>query len=213
MPDDLITPDNLIDGEEFAPKSNKKKRAALAVICVLLVVVLAVVSALLVKTYVISSFIVDGISMYPTLDGGNGASTEGSSHEERTNGEVLYLDKVAKVKRGDIVVFYVPSSSLINADGTAQTLVKRVIAIEGDHLQIVDNVVYLNGEVLNEPYINEGATMDDLDITVKSGYIFCMGDNRNHSTDSRYFGQIPLDNVVGICFLIKGIDGKLRWVK
>lgn len=213
MPDDY-TPSHIeIDAEELAPQSNKKKRVAVAVICVLLVVVLAVASALLVKTYVISSFIVDGISMYPTLDGGNGASTEGSSHEERTNGEVLYLNKIAKIKRGDIVVFSAPSSSLISPDGAAQTLVKRVIAIEGDHLQIIDNVVYLNGTAINEPYINDGASMDDLDITVKSGYIFCMGDNRNHSTDSRYFGQVPLDNVVGKCFLIKGIDGKLRWVK
>lgn len=194
--------------------ANNKKRVVISVICVLLVAILAVTAALLVKTYVISTFIVDGISMYPTLDGGNGALTEGSSDRERTNGEVLYLNKLAKIKRGDIVVFSSPSTSLQNIDGTPQTLVKRVIAIGGDHLQIIDNIVYLNDQVLTENYINpDGMETPDIDVYVKDGYIFCMGDNRNHSTDSRFFGQVPLGNVEGRCFAIKGLNDKLRWIK
>ena len=90
---------------EIQPERNNPKRIIVSVICVLLVVAIAVTSALLLKKYVFSSFIVDGISMYPTLDGGNGAIIEGNSDEERTNGEVLYLNKKATVKRGDIVVF------------------------------------------------------------------------------------------------------------
>ncbi len=195
------------------PNGNNKKRIIISVICVLLVAILAVTAALLVKTYVISTFIVDGTSMYPTLDGGNGPHMEGSSEQERTNGEILYLNKLAKIKRGDIVVFTSPASELLNDHGSSQSLVKRVIAIGGDHLQIINNVVYLNGEVLSENYINnEGMDTADLDVYVDDGYIFCMGDNRNHSTDSRYFGQVPLDNVVGRCFAIKGLNGKLRWV-
>lgn len=199
-----------IQPQEPQPKANAK-RIAVSVICVLLVVILAITAALLVKTYVISTFIVDGISMYPTLDGGNGSIPEGTSDSERTNGEVLYLNKTAKIKRGNIVVFSSPSSLLSNPDGTAQTLVKRVIAVAGDHLQIVNNTVYLNGQILEEPYINGGEMQtEDIDVHIKDGYIFCMGDNRNHSTDSRFFGQVPLENVIGKCFLIKGLDGKLR---
>lgn len=194
--------------------TNSKKRMAISVICVLLVAILAVTAALLVKTYVISTFIVDGTSMYPTLDGGNGAFSEGDSDRERTNGEVLYLNKLAKIKRGDIVVFTSPASDLINIDGSPQTLVKRVIAVGGDHLQIIDNVVYLNDQVLTENYINaDGMDTPNIDVYVKDGYIFCMGDNRNKSRDCRNFGQVSLDNVIGRCFAIKGLNNKLRWVK
>lgn len=199
--------------EMQSPVGKDKKRIVISVICVLLVALLAVTCALLVKKYVISTFIVDGISMYPTLDGGNGALSEGSSDKERTNGEVLYLNKLAKIERGDIVVFTSPSSSLQNIDGSAQTLVKRVIAIAGDHLQIIDNIVYLNGQVLEENYINSnGMDTPDIDVYVSEGNVFCMGDNRNHSTDSRFFGQVPLKNIEGRCFAIKGLNGKLRWL-
>lgn len=71
---------------------NRSKRIAISVAIVLLVVVLAVASALLVKFYVLESFIVDGISMYPTLDGGNGALID----DDQNNGETLYLNKIAK---------------------------------------------------------------------------------------------------------------------
>lgn len=181
----------------------RSKRVAISVAIVLLVVVLAVASALLVKYYVIATFTVDGISMYPTLDGGGGAQSD----SDRNNGETLYLNKLAKINRGDIIVF-APDSGIFKG----RTLVKRVIAVGGDHVVISENVVYLNGERLDESYVNkdELARYDDLDVYVEDGYIFCMGDNRNHSTDCREFGQIRLDCVVGRCFLIKGLDGKLR---
>lgn len=185
------------------------KRVIIAVICVLLVVILAVTTALLLKKYVFSTFIVDGISMYPTLDGGNGAIKEGDSHEERTNGEVLYLNKKATVNRGDIVVF--TPSWIKDGDGNYISLVKRVIALGGDHIQIISGKVYLNGELLDEPYTNqEQVVTNDLDVYVPNGYMFCMGDNRNHSDDSRVYGVASLDTLVGKCFLIKGLDGKLR---
>ncbi len=181
----------------------RSKRVAISVAIVLLVVVLAVASALLVKYYVIATFTVDGISMYPTLDGGGGAQND----SDRNNGETLYLNKLAKINRGDIIVF-APDSGIFKG----RTLVKRVIAVGGDHVVISENVVYLNGERLDESYVNkdELAQYDDLDVYVEDGYIFCMGDNRNHSTDCREFGQIRLNCVVGRCFLIKGLNGKLR---
>ena len=184
------------------PKA-RTRRIATSVAIVLLVIVLAIATALLLKYFVFDTFTVDGISMYPTLDGGGGAQND----SDRNNGETLYLNKLAKINRGDIVVF-VPDSGIFKG----RTLVKRVIAVGGDHIVISENVVYLNGKQLDESYVNkdELARYDDLDVYIEDGYVFCMGDNRNHSTDCREFGQISLDCVVRRCFLIKGLDGKLR---
>jgi len=204
--------ENNFESIDLNPKKTSRKTVIVSIVSLVLVCVLAITTALLLKYYVFTSFIVDGISMYPTLDGGGGANTDLS----QTNGEVLYLDKVAKIKRGDIIVFTTPDSwgkFVIDEDGNKvnKSLVKRVIAIGGDHIQIINNIVYLNGEKLEEDYIYKG-TMNtaDLDIQIEEGNIFCMGDNRNNSDDCRAFGQIPLDCVIGKCFLIKGLDGKLR---
>lgn len=194
-----------LEFQDLAPevdKQLKQRRIIVSVVCVLLVVILAVTTGLLLKKYVFASFIVDGISMYPTLDGGSGENQD----NQRTNGEVLYLDKRSKISRGDIVVF---NTDKAHAD-TVSTLVKRVIAVGGDHLQIVSNVVYLNGEKLDEPYLNQSPTYLDIDLYVPANHVFCMGDNRDSSLDSRAFGAVSLDDVIGKCFLIKGLDGKLR---
>lgn len=194
-----------LEFQDLAPevdKQLKQRRIIVSVVCVLLVVILAVTTGLLLKKYVFASFIVDGISMYPTLDGGSGENQD----NQRTNGEVLYLDKRSKISRGDIVVFNTDKAHT----GTVSTLVKRVIAVGGDHLQIVSNVVYLNGEKLDEPYLNKSPTYLDIDLYVPANHVFCMGDNRDSSLDSRAFGAVSLDDVIGKCFLIKGLDGKLR---
>ena len=76
--------------------------------------------------------------------------------------------------------------------------IKRVIGVEGDHIKIEDGKVYLNGEELDETYLAEGVTTTGgifTDVVVPEGYIFVMGDNRSHSTDSRSFGCIPVEKV------------------
>lgn len=208
MAEELQNFEDLSAEQELDPRPSRKRQIITATICVLIVVLLAVTLALIIKTYVISTFTVDGISMWPTLDGGGGAYMD----SDNQNGETLYLNKVAKVGRGDIIVFSPEWESMRQADGSYKALVKRVIAVGGDHLQIMDGKVWLNGELLDEPYINEAMNhdYDGLDVVIEDGNIFCMGDNRNHSSDCRAFGQVPASRVIGKCFLIKGLDGKLR---
>ena len=80
--------------------------------------------------------------------------------------------------------------------------VKRVIGLPGDHVEIKDGAVYLNGEKLDEPYLDEGKRTEPesglfIDIVVPDGYVYVLGDNRNNSTDSRRFGCIPIDKIEG----------------
>jgi signal peptidase I len=96
-------------------------------------------------------------------------------------------------------------------------IVKRVIAIAGDHVEINnDGFVYVNGERLNEGYIQGKTYSSDgvtpLDVIVPEGHVFCLGDNREHSHDSRYgdIGAVSLEAVRGKCILVVGKDGKLR---
>lgn len=201
---------------DFEKKSGRKKRIITAVISVLLVVALALVAASLVKQFIITTYIVDGISMYPTLDGGSGAVSD--SRDD--NGETLYLNKLADIKRGDIVVFKNPGWQ-----GIASALVKRVIALGGDRLCIEGDAVYVNGQLLDESgyavysdnvtVIGPGSQRDadgTICYTVPDGYVFCMGDNRDNSTDCRVFGPFSQEYVVGSCFAIKGLDGKFRFL-
>lgn len=202
---------------------NRAKKNITAIIVVLLVVILAVACALVVRFTMLSTIIVDGISMYPTLDGGSGGKADSNSE----NGETLLLYKLGDVERGDIVVFTSPTSwNMLDSNGDAKKLVKRVIAVGGDKVKIIDSQIYLNDELLDEsidfceiPDYSDFVTPDgSQEFIVPIGHIFCMGDNRNRSTDCRHFistlgveaGTVPLELVEGKCILIKGLDGKLR---
>ena len=173
-------------------------------------IILAVAITLLVKNLLFSTTIVRKESMVPTLQDGN----------------ILIINRLAQVmkkplERGDIVVIEAPNpSSIVAEDGTVyayypevdtvrkllkyvtKTLyIKRVIGLPGEHLVIDGDDIYINGEKLDEPYNNpdraEVVPNYDMDITIPEGYIFCIGDNRDRSMDSRYFGLIPIDKVEG----------------
>jgi signal peptidase I len=102
--------------------------------------------------------------------------------------DYIFLSKQAynlggEPRRGDIVVFH---SALESDDGTTKNLIKRVIAVEGDTVEIHDGVVYVNNDPLEEPYIKDDYTDGQMpEITVPEGDLFLLGDNRQSSRDSR----------------------------
>jgi signal peptidase I len=95
--------------------------------------------------------------------------------------------------RGDIIVFKYPNPDLTEPP---KDYIKRVIGLPGDRIDIVDGVVRVNGCILKEPYIAEPPLAETHTI-VPDGCLFCMGDNRNNSSDSRYWGPMPLTNLKG----------------
>ncbi len=141
------------------------------------IVVAALVAVAVAFTFFFRTVGVVGSSMYPTLENAD---------------RIILSAFLFEPKNGDIVVTCQPSKSKVVED----VLVKRIIATEGQTVDIDfdSGIVYVDGEALDEPYINE-PTRDREDfhapVTVPEGYVFVMGDNRNHSTDSR-------DNRVGL---------------
>lgn len=197
------------DVEIFQSPQERKKKLISTIVSMVVVILLAFVTAILLKTYVIDTIPVGGDSMLPTLTGGVYHIDDNGKVVPVTKGDTLILNKVAKINRGDIVVF--------DVDWQSDPLVKRVIAVAGDTVLINnDGKVYVNGVALEEDYI-QGITYTtngevELSITVPEGHIFCLGDNRENSHDSRSadIGAIPLENVRGKCFLIINPQGKMR---
>jgi signal peptidase I len=144
----------------------------------LIVLSLALLLSLTLRIFVVSPYTVDGSSMLPSL----------------VNGERLLVAKnsyrQALPARGAIVVFRCPRNP--NED-----YVKRVIALPGETVELRNGTVYINGNVLVEPYLGQVPASDFPPHQVESGMIFVLGDNRGHSDDSRYFGDVPLANIRG----------------
>lgn len=112
----------------------------------------------------------------------------GTARAAESDGQAVFAPH-----RGQIVVF----RSLTTAD---ETLIKRVIAVPGDRLELHDGMVFVNGVQQNESYIHGQVTTCQNycePLTLGAGHYFMMGDNRGISLDSRSFGPVPADNIVG----------------
>lgn len=178
-------------------------------------IIIAVVLALLFRYFIGTPTIVKQVSMYPTL------KQDQRLWLNRWNRTTKKLPN-----RGDIITFQEPdkityTSNEINKENPIayykertgfnwfvynfleigkRSYIKRAIALPGEHVKIADGKVYINGEELEEDYLQEGVVTDIRGIgfdefTVPENCVFAMGDNRNNSTDCRSFGCIPLDKI------------------
>jgi signal peptidase I len=140
-----------------------------------------------IRWFIFAPFIVDGQSMEPNFDNG----------ERIIVNKILY--SVREPKRGEVIVFHAP---------TGKDFIKRVIALPGESVRVQGDNVYINGELLDEPYLQEALdkahqagrnynTTSYPETKVPDGSIFAMGDNRSNSTDSRMIGAVALEKVVG----------------
>jgi signal peptidase I len=176
-------------------------------------------------TTLVQAFIVPTPSMDTTVQVGDHLLVDKLSYAP--DGPITkHLLPYTPVKRGDIIVFRYPSD-------ISENYVKRVIGVPGDHIHLVNKVVYLNGHPLNEPYAqhifpniqpyrdnfpNSAPTPDEPvqeralemiahhvwngDLVVPPDSYFAMGDNRDNSLDSRYWGFVPRENIIGKPLLI-----------
>lgn len=143
------------------------------------------------------SILVDGRSMMPTL---NGADIYGEG------GDYIYVNKHAQPDYGDIVVVEVKNRDT----GTSYNIIKRVVAFGGDTVKLENGVLYIkysNGGAFvapDESYLFEQYNNPELpentfpEHKVAEGCMFLLGDNRNESADSRYNGDYPVENLVGV---------------
>jgi len=153
-------------------------------------IVIAFILAFLIRTFVVQAFYIPSGSMKPNLQIGDRILA------------YKFLYGLKNVKRGDIIVFKFPLNP-------RKDFIKRVIGLPGDIIKVENKEIYVNGKQLSEPYIvhgdkwNSGFPRDEYPPTpVPAGSLFMLGDNRDSSDDSRYWGFVPAQNLVGEAFLV-----------
>lgn len=201
----------------------------------ILCIVIALVLALLIRYYIGTPTIVKQVSMKPTL-----------LQDDRLILNRWGRTTKKLPERGDIITFEAPTNARWSKDKQdltnpiakyenkptnvwegfvhnvlewgKESYIKRVIALPGEHVQIKDGKVYINGEELKEDYLEESVVTEAengayTDIIVPDNCVFAMGDNRKHSSDSRRFGCIPLERIeskVWIRFWPFNLFGKIK---
>ena len=150
--------------------------------------------AIFIRTFIFEPVQCIGISMYPTLVGGEGMFTE----------KLTYT--VSAPQRDDIIICRYPYHT--------EKCVKRVIAVPGDRISISDGAIYLNGERLDESAYWSGYIEDSEmpEVTVPERNLFVVGDNRNNSGDSRHVGFIPYWQVKGKVRAVMTPFSQARWI-
>lgn len=164
----------------------------------------AIALAFVIRTFLFAPFIVEGESMETTLH----------NAEKLVVNKAIYLFR--EPQRGDIIVFHAEEK---------RDYIKRVIGVPGDTVEVRDDVLYLNGQPVEEPYLREKReeakqqgiplTEDFGPVTVPEGHVFVMGDNRLNSRDSRSYalGPIDIDKVVGRSEFVFWPLDSIRWTR
>ena len=184
-------------------------------------IIIALVLAMLFRYFIGTPTIVKMSSMYPTLEQNQRLWLNRWGRTTKTlpkRGEIITFEEPAKLEySASEIDLSNPVAQYEKRSGLQwfvknfleigkRSYIKRVIALPGEHVQIKDGKVYINDQELDEPYLQDGIVTDVQDVIAMGGApfddfvvpencVFAMGDNRNHSTDCRAFGCIPLDKI------------------
>ena len=174
-------------------------------------IVIAVVLALFVRTFVVQAFKIPTGSMENNLLIGDHLLVNKFIHGPAPTSLERAMLPIGTIRRGDVLVFKYPQEP-------DRDFIKRVIGLPGESLEVREKKVYINGTALDEPYAHylspasEGSAFHEVTsfdvrerygpVTVPAGHYFMMGDNRDNSQDSRYWGFLPRENIKGKAVLI-----------
>ena len=178
---------------------------------------MALLLALFIRTFIVQAFKIPSGSMIPTLQIGDHILVNKLAYGVRIPFLEEYMLTFAKPQRGDVVVFIFP-------EDRSKDFIKRVVGVAGDSVEVRGKKVYINGKQVDDPHAHfEGddpqtaglPSRDDYGPrTVPENHVFVMGDNRDRSYDSRFWGYVDLNEVRGKAFLIYwSWDGGDRWVR
>jgi signal peptidase I len=170
--------------ERRLEREKKKRKAGVAELVLTAAVAFVLVFGF-VRPFVVEAYRIPTESMVPTLEVGDRVLAN------------KFVYRFTEPERRDIVVF-----DSVDEDDD-QTLIKRVVGVAGDEIQVQGGVLYVNGEAQEEPYLNDADQSRGFygPTVVPEGHILVMGDNRGNSADSRVFGPLPLENLKGEAFV------------
>jgi signal peptidase I len=165
----------------------------------------AIILALIIRTFVVQAFKIPSGSMEDTLLVGDHILVNKFIYGERIPyTDIKYFD-FKRPQRGDVIVFIYPEDE-------SKDFIKRVVGIEGDTIEVKEKKLYVNDELQNEPHVvHKDNAVIPAHVTKRDYYgpqqvpkdmLFVMGDNRDRSADSRFWGFVPLSKVKGKAFLI-----------
>jgi signal peptidase I len=165
----------------------------------------AVAIVLVVKAYVVNPYRIPSSSMEPSLH----CARPAAGCEARFSDRVLanrFIYHLREPRRGEIVVFETPPEAQVKC-GAGGTFVKRLIGLPGETIEVRlergDGYVYVNGRKLNEPYVRKDRRIQSTSMAprkIPPNHYFMMGDNRSQSCDSRQWGPVARENVIGKVF-------------
>jgi signal peptidase I len=171
-------------------------------------IVIAVVLALFMRTFVVQAFKIPTGSMEPNLLVGDHLLVNKFVFAPTLSNAERAVLPITAIRRGDIVVFKYP-------EDPERDFIKRVIGLSGETIELREHRIHVNGRAIEEPYAHylprpSGGgefTPDDVrerygPVVVPAGSVFVMGDNRDNSQDSRYWGFLPKENIKGKALMI-----------
>lgn len=176
-------------------------------------IVVALVLALFIRAFFIQAYKIPSGSMRMTLIEGDRLMVNKLRYGPKVPFTHLRIPGYSKPRRGDIIVFVYP-------EDPKRDFIKRLIALGGETVEIRDGSIYINNRQVEEPeikavyYFNRGTYGEEHQVVkVPKGYVFVLGDNSSSSHDSRFWGFVPEENIIGQAKFIYWPLNRIRWIQ